>query len=63
MRIQPIHILTVTLGAAALLLAGVNDTRPAASAQVAHEAGNAAFRDGPYLAKLDVQAEIGRAHV
>jgi hypothetical protein len=55
MRIQPFHVLVATLGAATLLLAGVADNAPHISASTPSQATNAAYRDGMYLAKLDVQ--------
>jgi hypothetical protein len=56
MRIQPLHVLTATLGAAALLLAGLADQTPHLSANSVAKATDAAYRDGQYLAKLDIEA-------
>jgi hypothetical protein len=56
MRIQALHALAASLGGAALLLAGVADSAPRLSVNTVNQATNAAYRDGLYLAKLDVQS-------
>lgn len=54
MRIQPLQALAATLGSAALLFAGVADSH-SGNVSAVHQATNAAYRDGMYLAKMNIR--------